>query len=252
MAAMNQSQSNAVVAIEDNDANHTLEGIQNYLNQLSRYHIDQRNEQFYTRVSLAEANLKRIKHVISPDRFQVVKSKINELNSAREEINLVTPSSVTTLKKVFREVGGRGNRRYDIDIEHLEHLLSLGCSVTSIAKEGLLGAKLHPNTIHTFMKRNGIKSVRARYSDISDEDLQGQIANLNKKFPNSGICQIWSMLKTSSPPIIVQRDRVAKLLHVVDPVGATLRWAQVIPRRVYKVPTPNSLWHIDTHHKLIR
>uniref|UniRef100_A0A7M5XNW1 Integrase catalytic domain-containing protein n=1 Tax=Clytia hemisphaerica TaxID=252671 RepID=A0A7M5XNW1_9CNID len=60
------------------------------------------------------------------------------------------------------------------------------------------------------------------------------------------------MLKNLKPSIIVQRDRVAKLLAHIDPHGVSRRWAQVIPRRVYSVATPNSLWHIDTNHKLIR
>ena len=37
-----------------------------------------------------------------------------------------------------------------------------------------------------------------------------------------------------------------------DPVGVVLRWRMTIFRRKYYVPTPNSLWHIDSGHKLVR
>lgn len=38
----------------------------------------------------------------------------------------------------------------------------------------------------------------------------------------------------------------------VDEVGVALRWSIVTHRRVYRVHGPNSLWHIDGMHKLIR
>lgn len=50
----------------------------------------------------------------------------------------------------------------------------------------------------------------------------------------------------------IQRWRVSDCLHRVDPVGTALRWQMTIHRRKYFVPTPNSLWHIDSGHKLIR
>jgi len=50
----------------------------------------------------------------------------------------------------------------------------------------------------------------------------------------------------------VQRWRISECLLQVDPVGTALHWRMTIHRRKYYVPTPNSLWHIDTGHKLIR
>lgn len=54
------------------------------------------------------------------------------------------------------------------------------------------------------------------------------------------------------PPCIVSRQRISKTLFAIDPVGAPKRWYQTIKRRIYHVGTPNSLWHIDIHHKIIR
>ena len=50
----------------------------------------------------------------------------------------------------------------------------------------------------------------------------------------------------------VQRRRVRESLTRVDPVNAALRWGIVVSRRKYSVPWPNSLWHLDGHHSLIR
>lgn len=50
----------------------------------------------------------------------------------------------------------------------------------------------------------------------------------------------------------MQRSRVRAAINRVDPENSALRWATVITRRVYSVPWPNSLWHIDGHHSLIR
>jgi hypothetical protein len=38
----------------------------------------------------------------------------------------------------------------------------------------------------------------------------------------------------------------------VNPVGSAFRSIQQIHRRTYSVAGPNSLWHIDGNHKLIR
>ena len=52
--------------------------------------------------------------------------------------------------------------------------------------------------------------------------------------------------------IIIQGDRCREFMRIIDHKGFASRWAQTIRRRQYQVPTQNSLWHIDTNHKLIR
>ena len=47
----------------------------------------------------------------------------------------------------------------------------------------------------------------------------------------------------------VQRRRIRASVLRVSPMRAILRWQQTISRRSY---WPNSLWHIDSHHSLIR
>ena len=50
----------------------------------------------------------------------------------------------------------------------------------------------------------------------------------------------------------VQRSRVSDCIKRIDPIGTALRWRLVIRRRKYYVPALNSLWHIDSAHKLIK
>lgn len=50
----------------------------------------------------------------------------------------------------------------------------------------------------------------------------------------------------------VQRRRIRESLNRVDPRNTALRWGALVSRRVYFVPWPNSLWHLDGHHSLIR
>lgn len=50
----------------------------------------------------------------------------------------------------------------------------------------------------------------------------------------------------------VQRKRVRESQLRVNPVGVSMRSLHQMQRRTYSVAGPNSLWHIDGNHKLIR
>jgi hypothetical protein len=50
----------------------------------------------------------------------------------------------------------------------------------------------------------------------------------------------------------ITREHARELSRALDPEGPRLRKSVMRKRRVYKVPFPNSLWHIDGQHKLIR
>lgn len=53
--------------------------------------------------------------------------------------------------------------------------------------------------------------------------------------------------------IVIQRRRVRQSMLRTNPEGAALRsMASRLHRRTYRVAGPNSLWHLDGNHKLIR
>ena len=88
------------------------------------------------------------------------------------------------------------------------------------------------------------------YMDISDADLDEIVSELSAAFPRCG--EKLSDGKLRSQGILVQRERVRESLRRVDPVGSQLRRKMSLHRRVYSVSSPNALWHLDGHHKLIR
>ena len=50
----------------------------------------------------------------------------------------------------------------------------------------------------------------------------------------------------------VTRASLRTSIHNVDHVNTVARRSNTIKRRVYSVPHPNALWHVDGNHKLIR
>ena len=88
------------------------------------------------------------------------------------------------------------------------------------------------------------------YTDISDQELIDILGSLQLQFPNTGLPIMSGHLESMG--IHVQRRRLIEALQTVDPVGRSQRWRSVVHRRTYNVPGPNSLWHIDGHHSLIR
>ena len=61
---------------------------------------------------------------------------------------------------------------------------------------------------------------------------------------------IRALLRTQG--VFVTRSRVREMLTRVNPTAAERRWSRTVARRVYHVPYPNSLWHIDGNMRLIR
>ena len=74
-------------------------------------------------------------------------------------------------------------------------------------------------------------------------------ATLLRRIKNYGERIIVGILRAKR--VSVQRWKVRESIHCVDPINATIRWILKHPRRIYSVPSPNSLWHNDGLHKLI-
>ena len=134
--------------------------------------------------------------------------------------------------------------------EQLEHLRSLYFSWQKIAK------LLHVSISTIQRRRIEFEMEEQSYSDISNEELDSiylALSNSNGNTivtPNLGRRRFLGALRSRG--LKIQRRRVSESIRRVDPVGTALRWRLVIHRRKYFVPAPNSLWHIDSTHKLIR
>ena len=118
---------------------------------------------------------------------------------------------------------------------------------TQVEMAQILGCS--PKTIHRRLVQFGLSHF-TQYADISDKDLDALVENFVSIFPTAG--QVTLAGHLSSLGYRIQRVRIRESLYRVDPLGVELRSRRLLHRRKYKVPGPNSLWHIDGNHKLIR
>ena len=104
-------------------------------------------------------------------------------------------------------------------------------------------------TIYRRVEEYGLSC--SRYSNISDNQLDEITSGyISRHGTTTGQSYLIGYMRSLGH--LVQRSRVRAAINRVDPENSALRWATVITRRVYSVPWPNSLWHIDGHHSLIR
>ena len=92
--------------------------------------------------------------------------------------------------------------------------------------------------------------IGSQYSDISNEELDTLITSIQYQYPNCGYRMMVGHLCTLNHR--VQQTRVREAMLRTDPQGVISRWCNTVVRRVYSVRSPNSLWHIDGNHRLIR
>ena len=104
-------------------------------------------------------------------------------------------------------------------------------------------------TIHRRIVEYGLEE-HLTYDCMSDGDLDEVTAAYVARFPMAGAKSFCGFLRSQG--IKVQRQRVRDSMARVDPTGVQGRLKRSIHRRVYSVEMPNSIWHIDGYHKLIR
>lgn len=88
------------------------------------------------------------------------------------------------------------------------------------------------------------------YSTIGDEALDIIVRDAQRSHPGIGLRMLMGHVKSKG--LRIQWERLRQSLLRTDPSGVHERWRQSIRRRVYRVPGPLALWHIDGNHKLIR
>ena len=88
------------------------------------------------------------------------------------------------------------------------------------------------------------------FTSLSDDELDHLVQNVVSLHPQSGEKTVVGQLRSQG--IKIQRERVRQSLRRVDPTGIESQARKVLHRRVYQVSSPNSLWHCDGYHKLIR
>ena len=92
------------------------------------------------------------------------------------------------------------------------------------------------------MSEYGI-DYQERYTTISDNELDNKITQIYRDQHKMGEIMLMGHLRSKG--IDVQQKRLREAIHRVDPEGVEERKAKGIKRRVYEVPYPNFIWHID-------
>ena len=148
--------------------------------------------------------------------------------------------------QIYRS-GERGCPKFIIPSQTLQFLRELRFSWTQISK--LLG--ISRRTLFSIRQALGFEAVDPGvFSCISNSELQERIREIKRLRPDAGMRMVKGVLHSQG--IHTSFLRVRDALYDVDPVGTTSRWASVVGRRQYSVHSPNSLWHIDGNHKLVR
>ncbi|XP_046902336.1 uncharacterized protein LOC124485073 [Hypomesus transpacificus] len=140
-----------------------------------------------------------------------------------------------------------GRPLYPLPITTIESYLLLGLTAVDIAR--LFGVS--ERTIRRRMAHNGLR-VSDLNTKMDDPQLDAMVTEILQHHPNTGYKMMIGYL--NSRGIKIQKQRVQESMRRIDPEGVVVRtlMLQTVRRRRYSVSAPNSLWHIDGNHKLIR
>lgn len=151
---------------------------------------------------------------------------------------------IIVLESGEHQIYSQGRPRIQIEQDQLQYFVERGFRVKDIAE-------MFHCSKRTIERRMNEFSIRAsNYSTISDADLDDRISAILTIHRQVGEKTVISQLRSEG--IIVQRQRVRECIRRVDPVGVQVRCRTVLHRRQYSVKSPNSLWHLDGYHKLVR
>ena len=107
---------------------------------------------------------------------------------------------------------------------------------------------ISPATLYRRLAEAGISTNDC--TQLSDSGIDHIILSIKHDHPNDGEVLIQGHLERMG--IRIPRQAMRDSIHCVDHQNVASRCHSVTRRRVYSVPFPNSVWHIDGHHKVVR
>ena len=185
--------------------------------------------------------------VYSADHSVLVKFRTNLsrcLRLLQYGFNDCTVPPVSILSRSLERFGCVGRPRLSVNIDAVEFLRNCRYTWDQVSK----ALQVSRTTLWRRLTEAGIEIKK--YTEISDDELDSMISQLQRENPNCGQQMMRGYLRDRG--INIQRYRLRSSIIRTDPVRRLARWNQVITRRKYSVTRSNSLWHIDGHHSLIR
>lgn len=125
-----------------------------------------------------------------------------------------------------------------LDLRRLNYTWSKISSILGISR----------STLYRRLEEAGISPTDN--TPLSNGQVDEIVVSIKADHPNDGEVLLQGHLFRMG--IRISRQAVRNSIHRVDHEGAVARRRSVIRRRIYSVPHPNYIWHIDSHHKLIR
>ena len=152
---------------------------------------------------------------------------------------------IAALQQHETEQRSRGRPPFVISREQLLFLIEHGFTQCAIAKMFGCSARTVRRRITDLQLESYL-----HFSDIDDQLLDMTVEDIQKQYPKWGEKSFHGHF--SSVGFKLQRWRIRDSLRRVSPLALKERFQQAIHRREYQVANPNSLWHIDGYHKLIK
>ncbi|KAK3099909.1 hypothetical protein FSP39_011662 [Pinctada imbricata] len=189
--------------------------------------------------------LEAIKEDISDENYEAIFATINALINQIDLIRIKSRSDAAFTAPRENRTDVEDLHAVLIDEEQINLFQPLNYTVTQMAKHFGCSA----STVYSKMYSMG-KHQRDKYSAMTDAELDSKVEALQKDFPNAGSVMTSGFLKSSGTT--VQRAKLRSSIERVSPIPVAEHLSKTVSRRKYSVQMSNSLWHIDSHMKLIR
>ena len=165
----------------------------------------------------------------------------------QRELDLIArPTTTTMMQCSVRHTGEPGRPQLNIPAEMIDDLRGYGFSWSKISR--ILGISRW--TLYRRVRDMGLTNL-GEFTLISDTELDRLVMEyVNRHGTTSGYTYIAGYVRSLG--LRIQRHQIRECMTRLNPDNATRRWGMIVARRRYHVPWPNSLWHLDGHHSLIR
>ena len=222
------------------EIDHFFEGIEAFLQiAASFYEYDQRQRELL--LDRSEQALRDVVYLepVLPHGESVVQVLCEVVRC------MIEACDITGFRGYEIQQRGKGRPSIPISSRQLLFLLEHGFTQCAIGKMFGCSARTVKRRITEFQLE-----AYLHYSDIDDLHLDIMVEEIQRQYPNWGEKSVSGHF--ASTGMKIQRWRVRESLRRVSPLAVKQRFRQAIHRREYRVPYPNSLWHIDGYHKLIK